>query len=132
QLPAPVEEQRKLALRMGYVGGMRSAEFGMRNESQSAPTKPAEPSESTPTGSGSLPSDSAIRIPHSALSPQRRSPLDESDPPALDTRDLLVDPLDQFLKDLYDKTALDRTILNHLLHQTFAGADGPAEPESDL
>jgi glutamate-ammonia-ligase adenylyltransferase len=45
-----------------------------------------------------------------------------------------VDPLDQFLKDLHDKTALDRTILNHLLHQAFADADVPApgEPEADL
>ena len=68
------------------------------------------------------------------LAPQKRSPLDESAPPPLDTRDLLVDPLDQFLKDLHDKTALDRTILNHLLHQTFADADAPdaGEPEADL
>jgi glutamate-ammonia-ligase adenylyltransferase len=66
------------------------------------------------------------------LAPQKRSPLDESDPPPLDTRDLLVDPLDRFLKDLHDKTALDRTILNHLLHQTFPDSDGRAEPESDL
>ena len=26
------------------------------------------------------------------------------------TRDLLLDPLDQFLKDLHDKTRLDRTL----------------------
>ena len=66
------------------------------------------------------------------MAPQKRSPLDESAPPPLDTRDLLIDPLDQFLKDLHDKTALDRTILNHLLHLTFTEADGRAEPESDL
>ena len=42
----------------------------------------------------------------------------------LDTRDLLIDPLDLFLKDYHDKTALDRAIPDHLLHQTFATADG--------
>ena len=62
-----------------------------------------------------------------ALSGARRSTSTNPDPPPLDTRDLLVDPLDQFLKDLHDKTAIDRTILNHLLHQTFADADGRAE-----
>jgi glutamate-ammonia-ligase adenylyltransferase len=77
-------------------------------------------------------SDSALRVPHSALSPQRRSPLDEAPAPTLDTRTLLVDPLDQFLKDYHDKTRLDRAILDHLLHQTFADADQGAEPESDL
>lgn len=66
------------------------------------------------------------------LSPQRRSPLDESDPPPLDARDLLIDPLDQFLKDLHDKAAVDRAVLDHLLHQTFPDAGGRAEPESDL
>ena len=60
------------------------------------------------------------------LSAQRRSPIDESLPPPLDTRDLLIDPLDQFLKDLHDKTDHDRTILNHLLHQTFLDAEQPA------
>ncbi|HVL11340.1 MAG TPA: DUF294 nucleotidyltransferase-like domain-containing protein, partial [Gemmata sp.] len=64
--------------------------------------------------------------------PQKRSPLDESARPLLDTRDLLVDPLDQFLKDLQDKTHRDRTILNHLLHQTFTDAGDRAEPEADL
>ena len=52
----------------------------------------------------------------------------------LDTRDLLVDPLDQFLKDLHDKTALDRTILNHLLAPDVRRRRAPAagEPEADL
>ena len=67
-----------------------------------------------------------------ALSAQRRSPLDESEPPPLDTRSLLTDPLDRFLKDLHDKTAVNRAVLNHLLHQTFPGSDTAAEPESDL
>jgi glutamate-ammonia-ligase adenylyltransferase len=67
-----------------------------------------------------------------ALAAQRRSPLDEGHGTALDTRRLLVEPLDQFLKDFHDKTRVDRAILNHLLHQTFTDAQGEAEPESDL
>ena len=112
KLPASIDEQRKLALRMGYA----------EREQASGGREPTLPSGEE---SGGL-------RPPLALAPQKRSPLDESDPPPLDTRDLLIDPLDQFLKDLYDKTAVDRTILNHLLHQTFADADGRAEPESDL
>jgi glutamate-ammonia-ligase adenylyltransferase len=40
--------------------------------------------------------------------------------------------LAEFLKDYQEKTSLDRRILNHLLHDTFQGEDGQAEPESDL
>ncbi|MBY0456567.1 MAG: bifunctional [glutamate--ammonia ligase]-adenylyl-L-tyrosine phosphorylase/[glutamate--ammonia-ligase] adenylyltransferase, partial [Gemmataceae bacterium] len=127
KLPTDADELRKLARRMGYSEQMRSAEFGTRNEDkQQANTANSEPN----TSAG--PSDSALRAPSSALSAQRRSPLDESDPRQLDTRDLLVDPLDQFLKDLHDKTALDRTILNHLLHQSFQGEGDKPEPEADL
>jgi glutamate-ammonia-ligase adenylyltransferase len=43
-----------------------------------------------------------------------------------------VDPLDQFLRDLHDKTEIDRAVLNHLLHQSFPDAGTGAEPESDL
>jgi glutamate-ammonia-ligase adenylyltransferase len=43
-----------------------------------------------------------------------------------------ADPLTAFLRDYREKTDLDRKILNHLLHQTFEGEDGKAEPESDL
>jgi glutamate-ammonia-ligase adenylyltransferase len=116
KLPASADEQRKLALRMGYAE-QASASGGRES--------PVDEPEETGASRPPLAKDAA-------LSPQRRSPLDESHPPPLDTRDLLVDPLDRFLKDLHDKTALDRTILNHLLHQTFAGADGDAEPEADL
>src|SRR5262249_30060924 len=42
------------------------------------------------------------------------------------------DPLAAFLKDYREKTTLDRKILNHLVHDTFQGEDGQAEPESDL
>jgi glutamate-ammonia-ligase adenylyltransferase len=37
-----------------------------------------------------------------------------------------------FLADYHDKTEPTRRILDHLLHQTFAGDPGEAEPESDL
>src|SRR5262245_30088340 len=42
------------------------------------------------------------------------------------------DPLNTFLNDYRTKTAVNRKILDHLLHQTFAGGDRPDEPESDL
>ena len=77
----------------------------------------------------------ALRIPRSAVRtspPQKHSPLDEPAGPTLDTRDLLIDPLDRFLHDYRDKTRLNRTILDHLLHQTFADSPTAAEPESDL
>jgi glutamate-ammonia-ligase adenylyltransferase len=37
-----------------------------------------------------------------------------------------------FLREYHDKTEPTRRILDHLLHQTFAGEAGEAEPESDL
>ncbi|CAN5132890.1 [glutamate--ammonia-ligase] adenylyltransferase [soil metagenome] len=67
-------------------------------------------------------------IPASTFPAQRRSLLDEDHVPAEPPKE----PLDQFLKELHDKTALDRSILDHLLHQTFAGAAEKGEPESDL
>ncbi len=42
------------------------------------------------------------------------------------------DPRDAFLRNYADKTGPTRRILDHLLHQTFAGEAGQAEPESDL
>jgi glutamate-ammonia-ligase adenylyltransferase len=42
------------------------------------------------------------------------------------------EPLTAFLRDYREKTALNRKILDHLLHQTFEGEAGQAEPESDL
>jgi glutamate-ammonia-ligase adenylyltransferase len=41
-------------------------------------------------------------------------------------------PLHSFLRDYREKTSLNRRILDHLVHQTFQGADSQAEPESDL
>ncbi|MCS6865353.1 MAG: bifunctional [glutamate--ammonia ligase]-adenylyl-L-tyrosine phosphorylase/[glutamate--ammonia-ligase] adenylyltransferase [Gemmataceae bacterium] len=115
RLPSSEEELRKLARRMGY------AEPRSPRKSQSPDNAEEIPKWDDATGNSRPP-----------LAPQKRSPLDESTPPPLDTRDLLVDPLDQFLKDLHDKTSLDRTILNHLLHQSFQGADEQSEPETDL
>ncbi len=43
-----------------------------------------------------------------------------------------LDPAAAFLRDYHEKTEPTRRILNHLLHQTFAGEAGDAEPESDL
>jgi len=42
------------------------------------------------------------------------------------------DPCAAFLREYHDKTEPTRRILDHLLHQTFAGEAGEAEPESDL
>ena len=42
------------------------------------------------------------------------------------------EPRAAFLADYRDKTEPTRRILDHLLHQTFAGEAGGAEPESDL
>ena len=42
------------------------------------------------------------------------------------------EPRAAFLADYRDKTEPTRRILDHLLHQTFAGEAGAAEPESDL
>jgi glutamate-ammonia-ligase adenylyltransferase len=64
---------------------------------------------------------------------RRRSPLDDAPPDSSpDVRDLLVEPMDAFLHDYREKTEPTRRILDHLLHQTFAGEAGAAEPESDL
>ncbi|MGL6074744.1 MAG: bifunctional [glutamate--ammonia ligase]-adenylyl-L-tyrosine phosphorylase/[glutamate--ammonia-ligase] adenylyltransferase [Fimbriiglobus sp.] len=103
KLPTSAAELSKLALRMGYVPIER-------------PTPDPEPEED-----------------RSATHPaQRRSPLDESPATSFQTRSLLIEPLDQFLKDYHDKTRLDRAILNHLLHQTFVDGKDDTEPESDL
>jgi glutamate-ammonia-ligase adenylyltransferase len=112
RLPTDADSLRKLALRMGYRE-VRGSGFGVRNE--------------TPD-----PSDSALRVPNSALSPQRRSPLDEAArmPNSMDV--LVREPLELFLKDYQEKTRVDRAILDHLLHQTFTDTGDRSEPESDL
>lgn len=104
KLPTSEPELLKLARRMGY-DEVRTETPPPRADSSSVP----------PT-----------RV------PQKRSPLDEKPESGLDTRNLLVDPLERFLKDYHDKTRLDRTILDHLLHMAFAETDGQSEPETDL
>jgi glutamate-ammonia-ligase adenylyltransferase len=116
RLPTDPDGLRKLALRMGYKPA-QSAELGSRNEEKAV---------------ASTSSDPAIQLPNSALSPQRRSPLDEAPEPADAMRALLLEPLEMFLKDYHDKTRVDRAILDHLLHQTFTDTGDRAEPESDL
>src|SRR5439155_21813655 len=44
----------------------------------------------------------------------------------------ILDPLTAFLHDYREKTSLNRKILNHLVHDTFQGEDGQAEPAWDL
>lgn len=113
RLPESNDELRKLGLRMGY-------------QVETEPKSGAQPSVLSPQ-----PSVLSSQSPF--LAPQRHSPLDEpSLSPRLDTRDLLVDPLDRFLHDYQDKTRLNRTILDHLLHLSFADAPGEGAPESDL
>jgi glutamate-ammonia-ligase adenylyltransferase len=124
KLPEGTDELRKLALRMGYTGVTPT-------EGKSVETGPPESQSPPPPAVAAAPGELAARNPQPALSAQRRSPLDEH-PPPLDARALLIDPLDQFLKDLHDKTAIDRAVLNHLLHQSFPDAGGDTEPESDL
>jgi len=61
-----------------------------------------------------------------------RSALADAPPDTIDSRDLIVEPLDAFLHDYQAKTRLDRQILDHLLHSAFADFAGQAEPETDL
>jgi len=109
RLPEKTDELRKLALRMGYGGNAENRVLSTEYSVLST------------------------ELASSTLSPQKHSPLDEpSRIPSLDTRDLLLDPLDRFLHDFNDKTRLNRTILNHLLHLAFADSSDSSEPESDL
>ncbi|OWK41710.1 bifunctional [glutamate--ammonia ligase]-adenylyl-L-tyrosine phosphorylase/[glutamate--ammonia-ligase] adenylyltransferase [Fimbriiglobus ruber] len=119
KLPTSADELRKLARRTGYED--KPPEPTTQPAEAGGPTADAPPAADAATGSDGRP-----------LAAQKRSLLDESPTPTLDTRALLVDPLDHFLKDYHDKTRVDRAILDHLLHQTFAEGDQRAEPESDL
>lgn len=102
RLPASDDELRKLALRMGY-----SSDLPVVVEGDAAP--------------------SAAEFPA-----QRRSRIDEQPDAGVEATELAREPLDQFLHDYQNKTGVDRTILDHLLHQTFEEPEGQAEPESDL
>jgi glutamate-ammonia-ligase adenylyltransferase len=113
KLPTGDEALRTLARRMGYAEREGQGARGDGPDDDGGPTF-------SELGPGPTP-----------LAAQRRSRLDElPEPPGV--RHLLVDPLDQFLKDLHDKTEVDRAVLNHLLHQSFPDAGGGDEPETDL
>jgi glutamate-ammonia-ligase adenylyltransferase len=110
RLPDGHEELHKLARRMGYV---------RRSDERTAESRGTTIEETAPPGTGAD-SDSQFR---SAI-------LDPQFPAA--SRPIPSDPLEAFLTDYREKTDLNRKILDHLLHQTFEGEDGRAEPESDL
>jgi glutamate-ammonia-ligase adenylyltransferase len=68
-------------------------------------------------------------------SPQLRGrpqPARPDDSAAAPVAPAAADPLEAFRRDWREKTEPTRRILDHLLHQTFAGQDDRAEPESDL
>ncbi len=102
RLPDGDDELRKLALRMGY--GQRVEERG------------------------------AVSLPRGIRKRGRPQPArpDDDTARAAVSDPLPNDPVAAFLHDYRDKTEPTRHILDHLLHQTFAGDDEPAEPESDL
>ncbi len=58
-----------------------------------------------------------------------KAPSARAEPPSADERQAA---LAAFRRDYREKTDLDRKILDHLLHQTFEGEGGQAEPEADL
>jgi glutamate-ammonia-ligase adenylyltransferase len=107
RLPEGDDELRKLALRMGYAP--RKEDRGPRAEERRLRRK-------GPRAQAARPDEGALRV--AAL-----------DRPAAAVQ---ADPRAAFLKAYRDKTEPTRRILEHLLHQTFAGGDEGAEPESDL
>ncbi|MFO0930087.1 MAG: bifunctional [glutamate--ammonia ligase]-adenylyl-L-tyrosine phosphorylase/[glutamate--ammonia-ligase] adenylyltransferase [Gemmataceae bacterium] len=102
RLPARPDELRKLALRMGYQP--RDVDDA---DEMIGPARAGRPQ-------AARPDDATARAAATAATP----------PPG--------DPLEAFLRDYRDKTEPTRHILDHLLHQTFAGQADTAEPESDL
>jgi glutamate-ammonia-ligase adenylyltransferase len=104
RLPEGEEELRNLALRMGYPSEVRTEE--PRTE-----RRRPRPGRALPAPGGLL------TLPPAVVTP----------PPGQ-----VPDPREAFLKDYRDKTEPTRRILEHLLHQTFAGDAEAGEPESDL
>ncbi|HXG11295.1 MAG TPA: bifunctional [glutamate--ammonia ligase]-adenylyl-L-tyrosine phosphorylase/[glutamate--ammonia-ligase] adenylyltransferase, partial [Gemmataceae bacterium] len=104
RLPAGEDELYKLALRMGYGANSQTAgpDLRLREHVEGLKGKP------------------------------QREELERADGDAEIRRPKFDNPLDAFLHDYRQKTTLNRKILDHLLHQTFQGEDGLAEPESDL
>jgi glutamate-ammonia-ligase adenylyltransferase len=102
RLPEGREELRKLALRMGYPAA-GSGQWAVGS-------KESEETDERLASADTAPAPTPLPAAHCPL------------PTALDA----------FLQDYQAKTDLNRKILDHLLHQTFQGEAGQAEPESDL
>ncbi len=107
-LPEKREELRKLALRMGY----RQRDFGGKREGEPEPMPASAPEDNT--ASGWVQPGEPI-LPEASL-----------------FQETPADPLEAFLRHYQAKTRLNRKCLDHLLHQTFQGEPGRAEPEADL
>ncbi len=107
QLPASSEEMTRLALRMGY---------GLASRERQRPEELASRERQRPENPELRTQYSVLNTPSVADAPNS--------------------PAAAFLADYREKTELTRRILDHLLHQTFAGEAGegesPAEQESDL
>ena len=117
RLPDKPEELRKLALRMGYVVARREVSpFVLASDAGEAP----EVIESLGT----------LNPAPAATLPQGERSADDAPRPIGEQEAVLLDPLDAFLADYREKTSLNRTILNHLLHQSFSSSE--EDPEADL
>jgi glutamate-ammonia-ligase adenylyltransferase len=108
RLPDGEDELRKLALRMGYGQTLQERSLAglTREVARGRRRKRGRPQAPRPDDD-----DARAAV---AVAP----------PPA--------DPREAFLRDYHDKTEPTRHILDHLLHQTFAGPSESGEPESDL
>jgi glutamate-ammonia-ligase adenylyltransferase len=105
RLPTGDDELRKLARRMGYTESRARTEARETERQRDGETE----RQKEPELDGHDPADTIV--------PGAR-------PASL--------ALNAFLNDYREKTDLNRKILDHLLHQTFQGEGGQAEPESDL
>jgi glutamate-ammonia-ligase adenylyltransferase len=103
RLPESAVELRLLALRMGYASH--------------------SPEQKTVFGAGRGQRKRGLRA---------QAPRPDDFPVAPAPAPATSEPGDAFLRDYRDKTEPTRRILEHLLHQTFAGDDAAAQPESDL
>jgi glutamate-ammonia-ligase adenylyltransferase len=102
RLPEKPEELQKLALRMGYRDGPIEGKPESRARPEEAPGDADDGQLGLATPSPPIPA-----------------------PPS-------ETALIRFLQDYREKTALNRHILNHLMHDLFQGEDIHAEPETDL
>ncbi|HZZ80800.1 MAG TPA: bifunctional [glutamate--ammonia ligase]-adenylyl-L-tyrosine phosphorylase/[glutamate--ammonia-ligase] adenylyltransferase [Gemmataceae bacterium] len=127
RLPDKPEELRKLALRMGYAS-LHSSITRVDDEDGSLPSPHRGPGAGSEGASPSSKSELCATTANSV--PASDAPSPPTPGPQGERGENLVDAYDAFLVDYREKTALNRTILNHLLHQSFSSSD--ANPESDL